>query len=106
MHKITGSIFLSFNIRGYSRLRFPRPTSLKPPFSSFASISSSANTLAGLSGVYRNSLQSFKTQLAVFLWLAVSGALLMAHPELDVQINAITVQLEKQPGNAELYLTR
>jgi len=36
----------------------------------------------------------------------MSSSQLDAHPELDAQVNAVTAQLEVQPGNAELYLTR
>ncbi len=106
MHKMTDSIFLRLSIRGCFQFPFSSITSLKPPVSSFASISSNANTLTGLTADYRQSRRYFKTRLTVFFWLALSGPLLTAHPELDVQINAITVQLEKRPGNAELYLTR
>jgi tetratricopeptide (TPR) repeat protein len=48
----------------------------------------------------------FTKNLAILLSLAMSNSQLMAHPELDVQVNALTAQLEEQPANAELYLTR
>ena len=42
----------------------------------------------------------------LLFWLALSSAQLMAHPEFDAQIDALTTQLKEQPANAELYLSR
>jgi len=85
--------------------------SVKVPETCFYSISFSAESSCGTKVLQffvrdKGWVQSSKVKLAVCLGLAMSALRLVAHPELDAQIHALTAQLKEQPANAELYLSR
>ena len=108
MYRIVVSLFLAFRTRGDSRCpfsaqtRFLKDSGLCIEFAKY----SSATALIRSIFSHKDCIQDLETKLCVFLLLAMSNFQLLAHPEFDGQINALTTQLEKQPGNAELYLTR